>query len=71
VLVNGFSFSVTSEFAAVAKATGRAKLMGQETGGTYSGNNSGTFVLVTLPNSRLVLGIPMLGYYMAVPAIQA
>ncbi len=71
VLVNGNSFSVTSEFAAVAKATGRAKLLGQETGGTYSGNNSGTFVLVTLPNSRLVLGIPMLGYYMAVPEIQA
>lgn len=71
VLVNGFSFSVTSEFAAVVKATGRARLIGQETGGTYSGNNSGTFVIVTLPNSRLVLGIPMLGYYMSVPPIQA
>ncbi|MDX9726567.1 MAG: S41 family peptidase [Bacteroidales bacterium] len=70
VLVNGFSFSVTSEFAAVVKATGRARLIGEETGGTYSGNNSGTFVIVTLPNSRLVLGIPMLGYYMSVPPIQ-
>ncbi|HOX75750.1 MAG TPA: S41 family peptidase [Bacteroidales bacterium] len=70
VLVNGFSFSVTSEFAAVAKSTGRAVLVGQETGGTYSGNNSGTFAIVTLPSSRLVLGIPMLGYYMAVPQIQ-
>jgi len=71
VLVNGYSFSVTSEFAAVVKASGRARLSGQETGGAYSGNNSGTFVLVKLPNSRLVLGIPMLGYYIAVPPVQA
>ena len=70
VLVNGSSFSVTAEFAAVAKASGRIKLAGEETGGTYSGNNSGTFVIVTLPNSRLSLGIPMVGYYMAVPEIQ-
>lgn len=70
VLVNGFSYSVTAEFAAVAKSTGRAKLIGQETGGTYSGNNSGTFAIVTLPESRLVLGIPMLGYYMAVSPVQ-
>ena len=70
VLVNGFSFSVTAEFASVAKASGRVKLVGEETGGAYSGNNSGTFVTVTLPNSRLSLGIPMVGYYMAVPPIQ-
>jgi C-terminal processing protease CtpA/Prc len=70
VLVNGFSFSVTAEFAAVAKASGRVRLVGQETGGVYSGNNSGTFVIVTLPNSHLSLGIPMVGYYMAVPEIQ-
>jgi C-terminal processing protease CtpA/Prc len=70
VLVNGFSFSATAEFAAVAKASGRVKLVGEETGGAYSGNNSGTFVIVTLPYSRLSLGIPMVGYYMAVPPIQ-
>lgn len=70
VLVNGFSFSVTAEFAAVAKASGRVQLAGQETGGAYGGNNSGAFVIVTLPNSRLSVGIPMAGYYMAVPPIQ-
>jgi Peptidase family S41 len=70
VLVNGFSFSVTAEFAAVSKASGRVQLVGEETGGAYSGNNSGTFVIVTLPNSRLSMGIPMVGYYMAVPPIQ-
>lgn len=69
-LINGFSFSVTAEFAAVGKASGRIKFIGEETGGTYSGNNSGTFVLVTLPNSQLMVGIPMMGYYMAIPASQ-
>ncbi len=49
---------------------GRMQFVGQETGGAYAGNNSGTFVIVTLPNSRLCVGIPMVGYYMAVPPIQ-
>lgn len=66
VLVNGASFSVTSEFAAAAHYLDRATLIGEETGGGYYGNNSGTFVIVKLPNSRLNIGIPMLGYYMAV-----
>jgi hypothetical protein len=66
VLINGASFSVTSEFAAVTHYLKRAVFIGEETGGGYYGNNSGTFVIVTLPNSRLNLGIPMLAYYMAV-----
>ena len=71
VLINGRSFSVTSEFAAVAKATDRAIFVGQETGGGYRGNNSGFFAIVTLPNSRLVVGIPLWGYYTAVPNPQS
>ena len=67
VLINGRSFSVTSEFAAIAKANDRATFIGQETGGGYRGNNSGFFAIVTLPNSRLVVGIPLWGYYTAVP----
>jgi C-terminal processing protease CtpA/Prc len=66
VLINGASFSVTSEFAAAAHYNKRATFIGEETGGGYYGNNSGTFVIVTLPNSRLNIGIPMLAYYMAV-----
>ena len=71
VLINGGSFSVTAEFASVAKASGRVRLIGEETGGAYAGNNSGTFTFVTLPNSRLTIAIPMLGYYMDVPQIQS
>ena len=66
VLVNGASFSVTAEFAAVTHFLKRATLIGEETGGGYYGNNSGTFVIVKLPNSGLNIGIPMLGYYLAV-----
>jgi cyclophilin family peptidyl-prolyl cis-trans isomerase len=66
VLINGASFSVTAEFAAVAHHLGRAVFIGEETGGAYNGNNSGSFVIITLPNSRLNVGIPMLAYYTAV-----
>ncbi|MBN1791532.1 MAG: hypothetical protein JW830_13605 [Bacteroidales bacterium] len=66
VLINGASFSVTAEFASVAHYLKRATFIGEETGGGYYGNNSGAFVIVTLPNSRLNIGIPMLAYYTAV-----
>lgn len=66
VLINGWSFSVTSEFAAVAHANRRASFIGQETGGGYYGNNSGFFAILNLPYSRFVLGIPLWHYHMAV-----
>jgi C-terminal processing protease CtpA/Prc len=66
VLINGASFSVTAEFAAVAHYLKRATFIGEETGGAYYGNNSGAFVIVKLPRSRLNVGIPMLAYYLAV-----
>lgn len=66
VLINGASFSVTSEFAAVTHYMKRATFIGEETGGGYYGNNSGTFVIVPLTNSRLIMGIPLMAYYTAV-----
>ena len=59
----GLVFSVTAEFAAVAHYLKRATFIGEETGGGYYGNNSGTFVIVTLPNTKLNVGIPMMAYY--------
>ena len=70
VVVNGFSFSAASEFASVAKASGRVKIAGEETGGAYGGNNSGLAFILSLPNSELLLEIPMVGVYMAVPPVQ-
>ena len=66
VLINGASFSVTSEFAAVAHHLKRATFIGEETGGGYYGNNSGAFVIATLPNTQINVGIPLLAYYTAV-----
>jgi hypothetical protein len=66
VFINGASFSVTAEFAAVAHYLKRATFIGEETGGGYYGNNSGTFAIVTLPHSRLNVGIPLVAYYLKV-----
>lgn len=63
ILINGLSFSVTSEFASVIHHHKRASFIGEESGGAYYGNNSGVFTIVTLPNTKLGLGIPLLGFY--------
>ncbi|GAA4417419.1 S41 family peptidase [Nibrella viscosa] len=65
VLLNGSSFSVTTEFAARAHADGRATFIGQETGGGYTVNSSGVFTIVQLPHAKLDLGVPMFGFHMA------
>lgn len=65
VLINGLSFSVTTEFAARVHADKRAQFVGQETGGGYIGDNSGIFTVTQLPNSKIDLGIGMFGYRMA------
>ncbi|RYG27384.1 MAG: hypothetical protein EOO01_41445 [Chitinophagaceae bacterium] len=64
ILTNGFSFSVTAEFASTVRTTKRAIFIGEETGGAYEGNNSGVFASVTLPNTKLTAGIPLMGFYM-------
>ena len=63
ILINGLSFSVTSEFASFVHHNKRATFIGEESGGAYYGNNSGVFTVVTLPNTKLGLGIPLLGFY--------
>lgn len=64
LLVNGRSFSVTSELAAVVKKNKRAIIVGEETGGNGYVNNSGLFAVLTLPNSKLQVGIPLASFYM-------
>ncbi|MCE6992200.1 S41 family peptidase [Dyadobacter sp. CY323] len=65
-LVDGLSYSVTSEFLAVAKNESRGKFIGTESGGGYSGDNSGTFVIFKLPASKFDVGLPVAAYYSAV-----
>jgi hypothetical protein len=45
----------------------RATFIGEETGGGYYGNNSGLQTIVTLPNSKARLRLPMYEYWNAVP----
>jgi C-terminal processing protease CtpA/Prc len=65
-LMNGGSFSTSTEFVAQLKATRRATLIGEESGGAFQGNNSGVEPVVALPNTGLRLRLPLASYYMAV-----
>jgi len=70
VLINGSSFSVTTELASHLHAyrnerAGNVVFVGQETGGGYKVNSSGIFTITQLPNSKIDLGIGMFGFNMA------
>ncbi len=68
VLIDGGTFSTAAEFCAVAKSLGRATFVGEETGGTYEGNASGTFAILTLPHTGVRVVIPLVRYELAVGA---
>jgi hypothetical protein len=52
----------------ILHALGRAKFVGQETGGGYEGTNAGVLAQLELPNSGLKVLIPLVLYRNAVPA---
>jgi C-terminal processing protease CtpA/Prc len=66
VLINGGSFSTTCEFTSTVHFHKRAKFIGEEAGGGYYGNTSGFAAVITLPNSKLQVSIPLQTYYLAV-----
>jgi hypothetical protein len=70
VFMNGGSFSSTCEFLAAVRSRKRAVFIGEESGGSYSGNTSGLKYDITLPSSKLVLRLPTVGYYMAINSHQ-
>ncbi len=67
VLIDGGSFSTTADFCAVTHHLKRATFIGEETGGGYYGNNSGMQTILTLPNSKARVRVPMYEYWNAVP----
>jgi peptidase S41-like protein len=71
ILINGGSFSTTSEFLSQAHFHHRATFIGQESAGGYYGNSSGFMPLITLPNSKVGVRIPLMTYYMAVSGYTA
>ena len=66
ILINGNSFSTTSEFLSHAHAQKRATFIGEESGGGYYGNTSGPGAILVLPNTNLQAYVPLMTYYMAV-----
>jgi hypothetical protein len=71
ILINGNSFSTTSEFLSHAHARHRATFIGEESGGGYYGNTSGPGAFLTLPNTKLQAYVPLMTYYMAVHGYKA
>jgi len=66
VLMNGGSFSTTCEFLSNLHYRKRATFVGEEAAGGYYGNTSGDVVAVILPNSKVVVRVPLMTYYLAV-----
>jgi hypothetical protein len=71
ILINGGSFSTTSEFLSHAHFHKRATFIGEESGGGYYGNTSGPRLRLTLPNTKVQVGVPLMTYYMAVSGYPA
>lgn len=62
VIINRGSFSTTSDFAALTHFNDRATFVGEETGGSYAGNTSNFTFLMTLPNTKIRINIPVARY---------
>ncbi len=67
LLVNGGSFSTSSEFASAFHAQKAGLIIGQETSGGYLGDSSGLEPEVQLPESGMTFNASLIAYHMAVP----
>jgi C-terminal processing protease CtpA/Prc len=62
ILTNRGSFSTTSDFTALVHSNKRGIFVGEETGGSYVGNTSNYTFLITLPNTKIKVNIPLARY---------
>lgn len=62
VLINGFSFSATGEFAGFLKDQKRAIFIGEEAGGNAVKNTSGFMLNLILPNTKTRVIVPVFQY---------
>lgn len=67
ILVDGGVGSAGTMFAAKAQSLGRARIIGEPTGGSRLGPTAGTVLFVTLPNSGVVLTVPVIRQVMNAP----
>ncbi len=65
-LVDGASASTTAEFSAVAHSNKVGVFIGEESAGNYTGGNGGEFISLTLPATKIQVGVPLLYYSNAV-----
>ncbi len=62
VLISGKTYSGGSEFASIAKSNSNAIFIGEETGGGFYGQTSGSYVFLILPNTQIEIRIPLLKF---------
>ena len=67
VLAGGYTFSGGAELASMLRHARRGVFVGEEVGGADDGNTSGYTWRITLPNSGLRLGVPLLQFRMNWP----
>jgi C-terminal processing protease CtpA/Prc len=67
VLVDATASSATFYLAKAIQESGVATLVGQQTGGSLKGLNAGLMVFLTLPNSGVVVDVPLFGSRPAEP----
>ena len=63
VLVDGACSSATFQFAKLVEVQGLGTLVGEPTGGNRRGINGGAYFFVRLPESRLEVDLPLIGYF--------
>jgi hypothetical protein len=66
ILINGNSFSTTAEFLSHVHFRKRATFIGEESGGGYYGNSSGFMPRLVLPNTKAMVSVPLMTYYLSV-----
>lgn len=66
ILTSGWTYSGGAEFCSLVREHTDAIFIGQETGGGYYGNTSGTVMELTLPVTKLSIDIPILKFNLAV-----
>jgi hypothetical protein len=63
VLVDASNSSATFEFAQTLQQNKLATLVGQPTGGNQRGINGGAFFFLRLPNSKIEIDLPLIGFF--------
>ncbi len=69
LLADGTTFSTASEFTSIFKSNRRGFIVGGESGNAYQGDSGATVGLV-LPESGLILNVPVVRYDLAVAPLQ-